>query len=93
MTQPDELHDPEDFGRKPRPQGMSTAAMVATGFGCMIVVVLIGVAVTTFWVANNLQVMAAGLMKAAIEGVNLPDAQERRILTRIDELAEQIRRG
>lgn len=93
MSHPDETHGSDGFERKPRSQGMDAVTAVALGCGCLVVVALLGVAATTFWVANNLDRMVAGATKAVIEGVGLPDDQEQRILARIDELAEQIRNG
>lgn len=98
MEKADQNYDFDNLGRDAnKPPGMSGCAKVGIGCGIAFVVLAIAVGIGVWYVAQNARELgaefAAAALKSALEELKLPDDQEQRIFTRIDNVSQMFASG
>ncbi len=90
-----ERRDEFDDRRPPRKEGLSGCAIAAIGCGVVLVILLIVGGLGIWWVANNARTfgaeIAAEVLKASLQELDLPADQQVRIDARIDDIAQQFK--
>ncbi len=90
-----ERRDEFDDRRPPQKEGLSGCAIAAIGCGVVLVILLIFGGLGIWWVANNARTfgaeIAAEVLKASLQELDLPADQQTRIDARIDDIAQQFK--
>jgi hypothetical protein len=90
-----ERQDEFEDRRPPQKEGLSGCAIAAIGCGVVLVILLIVGGLGIWWVANNARTfgaeIAAEVLKASLQELDLPPDQQTRIDARIDDIAQQFK--
>lgn len=96
MSQPNPFES-QDQDRIPEKKGLSGCAIAGIGCGVIAILGIIAAIMGGLWVANNAREfgteIAASVLKAGLNELEVPDDQRKRMHARIDDVGQQFKDG